>query len=330
MPERSVVSQAVQIGVETTAGTSVTASRLLNSMSFESPVEFETTVFRPEGQKYPSMVVPAKEWTTWTVGGPASYSEMLYPLSSVLVASTASASDTSAQIWSFSPAARSEDTVKTYTIEQGSSVRAHRCSYMLFTEYNLEFTRDGVEQSGSAISQRLTDGVTMAASPTAVEEKPVIPTHVDLYIDTTTASIGTTQMTRAFNATFNIGDRFNPVWPLISSAGSYVSHVEVEPTVECELTLESDATGMGFLTNARAGDTRYCRIKSTSTELAGAATLFYECRIDFSFKISAMAGPVNDEDGVATVVWTGRPVYDATAGWAKAFSFRVINKVSAL
>ena len=328
MPERSVISQAVQIGAETTAGTAVSASKLLNSMSFEPGVEFEATEFRPMGQKYRSMVVPAKEWMTWTIGGPAAYGEIVYPLSSILTTTTASASDTSARIWTFTPAARTEDTVKTYTIEQGSSVRAHKSTYGIFTDYNLEFTRNGVEQTGTVMSQRLQDGITMSSSPTAVEEKPIIPTHVDLYIDSTSAGLGVTQMTRAFRVAVNIGGRFGPVWPLLSSATSFSSHVETEPTVEVELRLESDATGMGFLTQARAGDTRFVRVKCTSTELAGAATLTYELRVDMAMKIKAVSSPVEDEDGVAVVNYTGAIVYDAT--WTKALEARVINKVTAL
>lgn len=328
MPERSVVSQSTQIGVETTAGTAVSASKLLNSLSFEPGVEFETNVFRPMGQKYTSIVVPAKEWMSWTIGGPAAYGEIVYPLNSVLVASTASTSDTTAKIWTFTPAARTEDTVKTFTIEQGSSVRAHKSTYLLVSEYNLEFTRSEVTQSGTCISQRLQDGITMTGSPTGVEEKPVIPTHVDLFIDSTSAGLGVTQMTRAFRVALNVGNRFGPVWPLISTASSYVSHVELEPSVQCEIRLESDATGMGFLTNARAGDTRFCRIKATSTELAGAATLAYEARFDFAFKIEAISSPVEDEEGVAVVNYTGQIVYDTT--WTKALEARIINKVSAL
>jgi hypothetical protein len=135
-------------------------------------------------------------------------------------------------------------------------------------------------------------------------------------------------MTRAFRVALNIGNRFGPVWPLDSTAPSYSSHVETEPTVQCEVRLESDATGMGFLTNARAGDTRFLRLRATSTELAGAATLFYEARFDMAMKIEAVSSPVEDEDGVAVVNYTGRIVYDVT--WTKALEARVINKVSAL
>jgi len=330
MPERATVAQAVQIGVEATAGTTVSASKLLNSLSFEPGVNFETSVMRPMGQKYPSQVVPNREWMSWTLSGQPAYGEIVYPLSSVLVHSTASTSDTSAKIWTFTPAARTEDTVDTFTIEQGSATRAHRSTYLIVSDYNLEFTRAGMTQGGTAISRRILDGITLTGSPTAVEEKPIVPTHVDFYIDSTSGGLGSTQMTRAFRVAFNITNRFAPVWPLNSSlSGNYVSHVETEPTAQVEFTLESDATGMGFwTTQMRAGTTIFVRLKATSTELAGAASLFYEFRLDAAVKIENVGSMLTDEEGVSTTPYTGRIVYDT--GWGKALEARVINKVSAL
>lgn len=329
MPERATVAAAVQIGVETTAGTTVSASKLLNSMGFTPGMNFETSEFRPMGQKYASIVVPNREWMSWSISGQPAYGEIVYPLNSIAVHATASTSDTSAKIWTFTPAARTEDTVDTFTIEQGNATRAHRATYGIFTDYALEFTRTGLSQSGTMMSRRLLDGITMTGSPTAVEEKPMIPTHCDFYIDTTSGGLGGTQMTRAFRANFSLGNRFGGVWPLNSSQSSYVSHVELEPSAGFEFTLESDATGMGFLTTqARAGTTIFCRMKATSTELAGAATLAYECRVDVACKITDVGDPLTDTDGVASIPYTARIVYDS--GWGKAWEARVINKVAAL
>lgn len=329
MPERASVAQAVQIGVESAAGTTVSASKLLNSLGFEPGINFETSVFRPMGQKYPSQVVPNREWMSWSITGQPAYGEVVYPLNSVLVHSTASTSDTSAKIWTFTPAARTEDTVDTFTIEQGSATRAHRSVYMLFSDYSLVFERTGLSHSGTAISQRLLDGITLTSSPTAVEEKPMIPTHCDFYIDTTSGGLGGTKLTRAFRVEVNFTNRFAPVWPLNSTVPSYASHVEIEPNFNIGWSLESDATGMGFLTTqARAGTTIFIRMKSTSTELAGAATLFYEFRMDAAVKIDTVGSPVTDIEGVSTIPYTGRIVYDST--WGKAVECRVINKVAAL
>jgi len=329
MPELATVAQAVQIGVETTAGTTVSASKLLNSIGFEPGINFEATTFRPIGQKYPSQVVPNREWMSWTVSGVPSYGEMVYPLNSVLVHSTASTSDTSAKIWTFTPAARTEDTVDTFTMEMGSSTRAFRSVYALFSDYTLTFERTALSHGGSVISQRLLDGVTLTATPTAVEEKPIIPTHCDFFIDTTSGGIGGTKMTRAFRVAVNFQNRFNPVWPLNSAVTGYASHVEIEPNFGIEWLLEADATGMGFLTTqARAGTTVFIRTKATSTELAGAATLPYSLQIDAAVKIDTVGNPRTDQEGVACIPYTGRIVYDAS--WGKAVEVKVTNKVAAL
>ena len=65
------------------------------------------------------------------------------------------------------------------------------------------------------------------------------------------------------------------MWPLNSTLASYAAHVEVEPTVQMELTAEYDSQSSDFFTQARAGSTRYFRIHAFSTVLAGAATVKY-------------------------------------------------------
>lgn len=329
MPEIASIAQSVQIGPEATAGTAVSASKLLSYIDLDPSISINFNRFRPAGQKVAAVVTPGQDMTEWSVSGVGSYSEIIYPLASLLVSVTSSTVDTSGKEWLFTPAARTEDTVKTFTVEKGGSVRAGKATYVLFTGMELTFNRsDGVQLSGTAIGQQYQDNITLTASPTAVEEAPILPTHIDVFVDTTSGSIGSTKLTRDFTAVWRCNDRFNPVWPLNSANASYVSHVETEPTIQLELTAEADSQGMStFLTAARAGTSVFIRISATSTVLAGASTRFYDLRIDMAGKISAVGG-FDDNDGVRVIQWTVDAVYDAT--WAKYQQVRVTNKTSAL
>jgi hypothetical protein len=329
MPEVASIFSGVQIGAETTSGTAVSASKLLNYLSLEPGINLEMNRFRPMGQVVASAITPGKDSTEWGVSGAGSYSELIYPFCSLLINTTPTTVETTARRWTFTPAGRSEDTVKTYTIESGSATRAQKATYGLFTGLELTFNRtDGVAISGSAIGQQLQDNITLTATPTAVEEAIILPTHLNVYVDSTSSSFGSTKMTRDFNAVFRCNDRWGSIWPINSANASYVSHVNLEPAVQIELTMEADSQGMGFLTNARAGDTRYIRLEAISTVLAG-STQFYDLRVDMAGKISNIAA-FDDDEGVKVLTYTFDAVYDSAWSTGKYLEVRLTNKTAAL
>src|SRR2546429_73974 len=124
MPEVSTISTAIQVGAETTPGTSVAAGKLLSYLSMAPSIDLNMNRFRPAGQKVASAITPGQDSTTWAVSGEGSYSEFIYPFCSLFGNVTPTTVDTSAKLWTFTPLARSEDTYKTYTVETGSATRA--------------------------------------------------------------------------------------------------------------------------------------------------------------------------------------------------------------
>ena len=198
MPEVASIFSGVQVGVEATSGTLVSATKLINYMSLEPGIELEMNRFRPMGQLVASSITPGKDSISWSVSGAGTYSEIVYPLSSLLTAVTASTVDTTAKLWDFIPLGRSEDTVRTYSIETGSATRAQRTTYGLFTGLEITMNRtDGVTLSGSAIGQALADNITLR-TPTAIEDKPILPTHLDVYVDTTSGGLGRHETNQGF------------------------------------------------------------------------------------------------------------------------------------
>jgi len=328
MPELATVASGVQIGAETTPGTGVAAGKLLSYLSLEPGISIGFSRFRPMGQKVAGTVVPNKDFTEWKVSGQGSYSELIYPFCSLLANVTPTTVDTTAKLWTFNPAARTEDTVKTYTVEAGSATRAQKAAYCLFTGLEVTFNRtDGVTMTGDMIGQNIQDNIALTGSPTAVEDVPILPTHLDVFIDPTSGAIGTTKMTRDFNAILRVQNRFNPVWPINSTAPSYLSHVETEPTIQMELTLEADTQGMAQLVNARAGTTQFIRLSAVSTVNAGSTTAKYQMLIDMAGKVSDIKA-FDDNDGVKVLTYTFDAVYDA--GWAKYMTIGLQNKTAAL
>lgn len=328
MPERSALTQGVQVGVEATPGTNVAANKKFISIGIEPAVQMDPMRFRPMGTKFNTVVTPGKEWVEADLSGVGSYSELLWLLSSVVVAPGAPTTvDTTARNWTFVSAAAAEDTVKTLTVEQGGSVRAHKFNYGLVTELELTINRDGIEIGGAMMGQRLSDNITLTPAPTTPPEAPMLPTEFDVYLDNTSGALGTTKLLRVLEATITYGDRFNPVWVLNSTQQSFVAHVEAEPNAQITLLMEADAEGMAQLTQMRAGSSKFLQIKGVSPLLAGSTTAKYQFIWDACIKV-AEVGDFSDEDGVYAIEWTFDMVYDGT--WAKAFQVQLQNKETTL
>lgn len=328
MAERATVAQVTQIGVESTSGTAVPANKLLASLEITGGIKAQNKKFRPQGRKYSSFVIPGREWSEYKLGGMVTYGEVVYPLSSILKATTPSSDTTLGKKWVFAPALSAEDTVKTFTLEQGSAVRAHSAAYGVVTELGFKFTRDGVEYDGAMIAQRITDGVTLTAAPTAIET-PVVPiagTQISVaFADTWAGLEGATAATRVLEANWKIGDRFNPLWVLDASKASFVATVETVPSIAASVTLEADAEGMAFLDLMRNATMKWMRISATGPDIeTGKPYLF---QIDGAYNVSEPT-EFKDQDGVYAVGWTLEPVYDATA--TKTYEVTVRNKVATL
>ncbi len=330
MPEVSSLFTGVQVGAETTAGTSVAADKVLRYLSYEPSIELGFNRFRPMGQIVASAITPGQDSTGWAISGQGSYSELIYPFSGLFGTVAPATVETTGRRWTWTPAARTEITPKTFTVETGSATRAQKATYVTHTGMEITFNRtDGIAVSGSAFGQQITDGITLTGSPTSVEDKPVLPTHLDVFVDATSGGLGTTKMTRDFNAVFRYNDSRVPVWPINSTLASFGSDVQTEPTVQMELTMAADSQGMGFLTNARAGDTRYIRLSAVSTENAGATAAKYDLLIDLAGKISAV-NAFDDNEGVKVLTLTFDAVYDAAWGTGQFLKVQYTNKTAAL
>lgn len=327
MPERSSILQGVQLGVESTSGTAVAATKRLLDTTLEMGVQVDMQRYRPIGQKYASSLVVGKEWSQASVNGALSYTDLIYLLNSVLGTGVITQQGgTTAYAHVFTPAARAVDVPKTYTLEFGGAVRAQKFAYGLMTDFNLSVNRSEASIGGTFIGQAMSDGITLTGSVPDLEEKPVIPLNCDVWMDTTSGGLGTTKLTRLLQYGLTVGSRYQPVWVVNSAQQAFVSHVEVEPTAQVTFLVEADTQGMGPLTSLRNGTTQFLRFKATSSDLAGTA-IPYSFAFDCAAKVSGISN-FQDSDGVYAIEYTWDVVYDAT--WTNAMIATVINKQTAL
>lgn len=330
MPERSTVFQGLQIGKETTSGTGVAANKILSYLGIEATPELAFATFSPMGQAVAGSIVPSQLSTTASVAGQLSFSEHLYVLNSIYGLVTPTTVDTTAKRWNWVYTGRSAVTPTTYTVEFGDSTFADKFAFGTFNGHEITYrrTEEGLQIGGSMIGQNLSRNITLTVGPTAVEDKPVVNTMVDVWIDPTSGALGTTKQTRVFEAVFRHNDAFGSIWPLNSANASWANVVATRPTVQMEILMEDDTQGNAQYTAATGSNaTQFIRIGAISTENAGAASAKYDLLIDMAAKVSGFGG-FTDEQGVRCLRYTFDAVYDAT--WGAAVKIQNTNKVTAL
>src|SRR5574340_1711615 len=129
MTDRAMINEVTQIGIEGTAGTDAAANKKSLSTSISLKPAGNVSVFRPAGYKFSTVAVVGREFVTGNIEGQADYNDLAYlfsgcvayPGTPTLGSGTAPAG--TAYTWTFTPDSDAADTIKTFTIEEGSSVR---------------------------------------------------------------------------------------------------------------------------------------------------------------------------------------------------------------
>lgn len=335
MAERSSITQSAQIGVETVPGTAVAAGKRLGSMGFKIGPDIDPKPLLPAGTKYPSLIIPGKEMTTADISGMAVYTELPYAFSSAVSAATVtaimdSAIPTGATRWMFASNTFGDDAPKTFTVEQGSSFRAHRFTNCIFTDIGWKWSREEVELSGKAIGRAIEDGITLTTSPTLLPQVPVRPQDLSVYIDTTAVGLGTTKQLRTLKGECTITERYSPLWVVDAAQTSFANTVEVEPTIEFKITQMADTQSAANLIAMRLGTTKFLRLEAVGPVIytsAAPLTVTHLVKWDVAGQITDVK-PFEDEDGVYAIEYTFRAIHDPT--WAKAFNIEVVTTTAAL
>lgn len=337
MAERAYVVQKTQIGVETTPGTLVAATKRLQSVSWEVEPQDTTQTFRPLGSKYESIVALQREWSQIAIRGYPSFPDMTYLLSSLMSTPTVSAimdggTPTGGYLWTFDSANDVEDNPKTFSIEQGSAVRAMRFGNGIVRTMGLKFNRQTVELTGQALATRVEDGITMTPGATDVELQPMLASNFDMFVDPTFGGLGTTKLGRLFDGTLAYDNKYGAIWPVDSAQDSFAGTVETAPTLTFTAIMEADAAGMGYLDTLRRGDTVFGRIRNIGPEIYNLGTfvaspLHYQMTIDIALKVHNI-GRFSDQEGVYAVEFVFHGVEDS--GWDKAIHVEIIDKTAAL
>ena len=259
-PEITTVNQRIQLGVESTSalGTPVTTGmKLLECFDWTFGIMADVLTYRATGHKYDTVQEENEEWSEGTIAGTLDYNGVVYVLAGVMgsVAPATHGVSTTAKDWVFSPPTTGSIVPQTYTFQQGDAIRARQMSYGLFIDFGYKGTRKDFSVTGKWIGQLLTDGIALGSSPTAVALAPVVAKQVNVYLDTTSAGLGTTLLTRVLSVDYAMTGTYAPLWVLNRSTGSWTAHVDLAPKALFKILLEADVNGMAFLSYLQSGTT---------------------------------------------------------------------------
>jgi len=267
-PQITTINQHLQFGAESTSalGTNVAANKLINCFDIQWGPMADVKMYEATGRKYPGAQIENSEWVEGTVGGELDYNGIIYLLAGAFGTASpiAHGASATAKDWVFTPPLTGSITPQTYTIEQGDTVvRARKANYCLFTEYSFKGDRQtGITVGSKLLAQALQDGITMTSTPTSVALAPVAGKHINVYLDTTSAALGTTQLLGALNLDYAFSGVYGPFFPFNRATLGWTAHVDLNPGCIFKLLLPADVIGMAPLAMMQTGATQFLRVSA--------------------------------------------------------------------
>ena len=322
MPDRFLVQEIVELGVESVPGTPVPSSIRLAGLVIELDTAIEIDVIAPSGNLFDTIAAPRQESATGSLSGYPTYPELAYVFSNVFGAAvtTTPSGATTTRRYYWAPSSSTPWTPRTWTIRRGMvGNTAELASYALMAGVGMSFSRTAQpEVSGDLFAYALDYAASVGATGlTTPDLVPILPGEVCVYMDETFAAIGGTRLTRDFTAGFEIGGLFGPFWPLDCTLDSFGGHAPLKPdTTQLVLQMGNDTQGRDPVGPMRTGDSRFVRIEATGPVIdAGPPAFSHRLRIDAACKV-VDAPSRGDADGLSTLEWTFGLFDDPTMGGA--------------
>lgn len=224
---------------------------------------------------------------------------------------------TTANDWTFLGPVAGVASPITYTLQQGDVVDAEQYAYLIFSGWGYTFTRkQEVQISGDWFSQTFTDGISLTASPTNVALLPMTGAQFNVYLDTTSAGIGVTQLTDPLKVDFKPSNYFGQYFPINRANASYTSHLDTLPKNELKLTLQANSTGIAVRGNyLQTGTRAYVRVSGVGATIDTPNSIKAAMTHDMAVFVSDMA-EFSDVDGVYAVEYTLQVAEDMA--WTQA------------
>ncbi len=185
--------------------------------------------------------------------------------------------------------------------------------------------------SAKMLGQPLSDGISLTSSPTTVALAPVVGKHFNVYLDTTSGSIGTTQLLRVLSLEFSMTNIYGPFWALNRATVGFGGHVDQMPKSTFKLLLAADANGMSPLSYLQSGATVYLRVQAQGNQIAsdGPGAINNTLQHDAAVKVGK-PDPFSDSQGIYAIGYELTVAEDPAWSSGQSQLLTITNLITAL
>lgn len=312
MPDvRTSALERIQVGVEVTPGTGVAANkRLMGLTRLTLNPTINKNFHTSAGVEVPNSESGGKMWSTFDYEGSGCYCTMAYILSGLLLNQSSSP-----YTYALTPSA--VETIKTYTIETGSAVRAEKAAYGVFSSFRLRATQADVSINGNGFARKISKNQTLTAGATEIGPVNMDPRKVTVLLGDTLGGLAAVEH---LEYELDIPERWRPHAPLTAATDSFSRHKKVGSEPGIMLALERQADAEALLTAAETKAVKFVQMTAPS------ATSPYDITVTAACMVEAPTG--GDNDDVFADSFRLRPYPHADVGSGSWLSFVLTNGIS--
>jgi hypothetical protein len=333
----SSINVVSQIGQESSPGGGTATTTKLKSMSIMPGREMSIRDIMAAGHRFATSSVIDKAWSSFEVQEDAmTYTEHLYCLEN-LFGTTGFGSNTLTNLGAqtvkrvYVPALTGSITPKTWIQQWGDPIdNVNDYVYGLLTDYGETWDREsGVKQSGTkGIARTLVTGSSFTTSPQTLPEIAISAQDFNIYLDTTGAALGGTQITDEIAAIdWSITGIKAARWAANRNYSSFGGHVDMRPKAGVKFTIYEDSVARGIVSQLVSGTRYFLRLNGTSSVLtensflvtlgspsSGSFSLTYKGQTASGIAYNAIASTVQTDLAALSTIGAGNVTVTGSTG----------------
>ena len=327
----SLALRRIQVGLETVRGTPVAADKILVGAITLTP---HLELNEPEDEERNSLALTHQseivgQWTTMRFDANCRFQQIIDLLAMTLqggVTPTTPGGGTNSRLWTFTPTLDALNVQDSYTFEVGDSQQEYECGFVVgeSMELTYEFNQP-IKISASLFGEYLAKS-TFTGSLTIPTLESAITAKTKLYIDSSWANLGTTQVTGTLgSARITLPSGLQRVWTG-EGALDFSTVSENKRRAEIELLLVHNASGVAEYDKYVSRALNFVRLETEGSIIEGAIP--YTLTVDMALRYNGDPNLRDQHMGLNAIRLTGASFEDPTSG--NDFQVSVINQETAL
>lgn len=326
-------NRTVQIGFETSPGvpSGSGANHAMRALMVDAASELTNKSYTSQGHRHQSKNARQKTWQSLAISGDVIYCEILMALENIFGPATPTSVGAIATKRVYTPPLTGKITPRTWQAQYGDPAdNVNQLLFALLSDIGMKYSRDsGAAWNGvKGFSLPRTTGATFTASPTDFTNAPIEGSHLNYYLDTTGAALGTTQIfDEVLDAEWAYGNVHGPRWVSDRAQSSYKDYVNLVTKATAKLSLAESSVTRAIEASLDAGNTYFLRFEAQGPEIDVGTTHFL-FQADFAVQVDKKSALSADGQGVDKRDFDFLVVEDLT--WGHAAQFTVVTDVASI